>query len=486
MFPSESVTRVEITVDGRPLGLARIGLPRPDVAAVSDCVDAPISGWELELASGPANGAITLGGTAYGSAGSVLSLPEVAVELTTRVRVPSRGASRGVSGRNGSSVLVFTHSLGYGGAQLYLTELLERLSGDMPITVVAPADGPLRARLEHAGVGVHVLPGPRLWEPHEYDACVDSLARFARDGGFDLVLVNTISVFYGLDVAVRLGLPSILAAHESLDLVAFWAHHLWPSDPGILDRLCSAIASATTVVFEAAATRELYLPYVEPRRLVTMPYGIDVDAIDRFRSEVSRGAARTGLGVGEDKQLLVCLGTFEQRKAQASLARAFASVSGSFPDAVLALVGRMDVQWVARYQDAVDEYLARSGLGDRVIVAPLTAEPYVWHVAADVLVCASDNESLPRVILEGMAFESLVVSTAVFGIPEVVEDGVTGLLCPSRDEDALARKLEEALRALPGHDTIRAAASARVRERHDADAYAVAFRELLETTRVQS
>src|SRR5205807_1841182 len=122
------------------------------------------------------------------------------------------------------------------------------------------------------------------------------------------------SVFYGLDVAARLGLPSILAAHESLDARAFWAHHLWPHDPEILGRLVAALASASTVVFEAAATRELFLPYVEPGRLLTVPYGIDLVAIDRFRSETSREAARVALGIDDEKKVVLCLGTLEQRK----------------------------------------------------------------------------------------------------------------------------------------------------------------------------
>ena len=55
--------------------------------------------------------------------------------------------------RRGGQALVFTHDLGYGGAQLYLVELLERLMGlqRLTATVVAPSDGPLRERMESLG-----------------------------------------------------------------------------------------------------------------------------------------------------------------------------------------------------------------------------------------------------------------------------------------------------------------------------------------------
>jgi D-inositol-3-phosphate glycosyltransferase len=116
------------------------------------------------------------------------------------------------------------------------------------------------------------------------------------------------------------------------------------------------------------------------------------------------------------------------------------------------------------------------------LIRPLTADPFEWHVAADVLVCASDNESLPRVILEAMAFEPLVVSTDIFGIPEVIQDGVTGFLCRSRDEYEMSEQLSAALAMRPEHREIRSAAAEHVRQRHDAAVYAAAFRDLIDTT----
>jgi D-inositol-3-phosphate glycosyltransferase len=507
MFPSESVTRVELTIDGRPAGLARLALPRLDVAALCACADAPISGWEFELHASPAIPAgrpITLGGTVHGSAGRTVRLPSVTVHAA-KPRVPralddteapaSRSAlesnghlgstpARRHSARTGDrlDVLVFTHSLTYGGAQLWLVELLERLSrGDLRLTLVSPADGPLRGRLERAGVAVEVFPQPG-WAHREYEAHVAHLTAFAASRAFDLVIGNTVGVFYGIEVAAQLGLPSILAVHESFDPAAYCAHVLVPHDLAVFERLRVALRSASTIVFEAAATRALYLPYADPERLVAMPYGIELDAIERFRSTLTRDQARSALGLDREKKVVLCLGTMEPRKSQASLARAFAPVAERHPDALLALVGRSDDVWGAQYAEPLAEHLWRAGMQDRVLIRPLTADPFEWHVAADVLVCASDNESLPRVILEAMAFERLVVSTDIFGIPEVIEDGVTGFLCRSRDEHDISEKLSEALAMRPQHQEIRSAAAERVRRRHDAAVYAAAFRDLIDAT----
>jgi D-inositol-3-phosphate glycosyltransferase len=489
MFPSESVTRVEITADGQPVGRARIGLDRLDVAWLCGCTDAPISGWECELGASagiPASGPLTLGGTAYGSAGGTVALPSVTVDVATQtrlVRTTAQNLPRARrSPRTGDelNVLVFTHSLTYGGAQLYLVELLQRLDKNgIRLTVVSPADGPLRERLERIGAAIHLAPAPSPWHHRVYDARIAELTSWAAPQAFDLVIANTLVVFHGLEVAARLGLPSIFAVHESLEPAAYWATHLAPRDRKVLDRLGSALASASRMVFEAAATRELFLPYADPERLVTMPYGIDLQAIDRFRSTITRDHARSALRLGREKKVVLCLGTIEPRKSQASLARAFASMARQRPEALLALVGHGNESWTRNYRAGMAQHLLRAGMLDRVLIAPLTSNPFAWHVAADVLVCASDNESLPRVILEAMAFGTLVVSTDVFGIPEVIEDGVTGFLCRSRDEHEIAETLGDVLIARPEHREIRAAAAARVRQRHDADAYAADFQDLL-------
>ncbi len=66
---------------------------------------------------------------------------------------------------------------------------------------------------------------------------------------------------------------------------------------------------------------------------------------------------------------------------------------------------------------------------------------YDFYGLSDILVCASFQESFPRVILEAMAFKLGIVSTNVFGIPEMVSDGGEGLLVPPGDASRLAEQI---------------------------------------------
>jgi glycosyltransferase involved in cell wall biosynthesis len=167
---------------------------------------------------------------------------------------------------------------------------------------------------------------------------------------------------------------------------------------------------------------------------------------------------------------VLCLGSIEPRKAQALLAQAFAQVAGRHPDALLALVGATADDYSAGYRAALSEYVERAGLASRVRVEPVTGEPFDWHLAADLLVCASDIESLPRSITEAMAFGTPVVSTRVFGVPELIEDGRSGWLCEARDLRELANALDRALGSSEKErEELTRVAREQVRERHDAE-----------------
>jgi glycosyltransferase involved in cell wall biosynthesis len=93
--------------------------------------------------------------------------------------------------------------------------------------------------------------------------------------------------------------------------------------------------------------------------------------------------------------------------------------------------------------------VAATGLDDRVdFLGTLTqAELFVQYRQSSVFALAcritddGDRDGIPNVLMEAMAAELPVVSTNVSGIPELIDDGVNGLLVPQEDADALADAL---------------------------------------------
>jgi glycosyltransferase involved in cell wall biosynthesis len=504
LFPGTAVARVEIRVNGGPPERARLAMERGDIQRLTDVPAAPLSGFEHKLdLSGLPPGArrVELTVTAYALDGRELEIEPVEFAVgpaqapfedddgaAAALRARSKRALRPHPAASGSSpsgkpprLLAFSHVLAHGGASLYLLELLRRLGRDhgFECELVALADGPLRPRFEDAGVPVHLTDGFPVSTLERYEGNVAELAAWAAAGHFDAVLVNTLGAFAGGDVASRLGVPALWAVHESFPLPMFW-HSAYPAGtlhPYARARAERALAEAAAVVFPAEATRRLFLQAVDPERLVAIPYGVEAEDMDRAPD---RAHARTRLGIDPYAQLVLCLGSIEARKSQAMLATSFARIAERHPRAQLALVGETDHAYCADYRAALREFARRAGLEGRIRIEPVTGDPYGWHAAADVLVCASDIESLPRVIVEAMVFGTPVLSTRVFGVPELIEDGVTGYLCDVRDAASLADGLERVLEA-PAQElaAVTRAAALHARARHDPSAYAATMATLI-------
>ena len=143
---------------------------------------------------------------------------------------------------------------------------------------------------------------------------------------------------------------------------------------------------------------------------------------------------------------MLCVGTVEPRKAQVPLVQAFNLIADRHPKARLVLVGGRD----SDESLVLSDYIAACGATDRIDLIPITPDVQPWYGLADLLVCASDIESLPRTVLEAMAWETPVLATNVYGLPELIDDGETGWLCAPRDVVALAEALDQALSSTEG------------------------------------
>ena len=89
---------------------------------------------------------------------------------------------------------------------------------------------------------------------------------------------------------------------------------------------------------------------------------------------------------------------------------------------------------------------ARLGLGDRFALLGHRDDAIRLLAGADLFVLASGHEGLPVAVMEALALGVPVVATRVGGLPEVVTDGVDGLLVPPGDPAALAAAIRRASR----------------------------------------
>jgi glycosyltransferase involved in cell wall biosynthesis len=170
-------------------------------------------------------------------------------------------------------------------------------------------------------------------------------------------------------------------------------------------------------------------------RFAVIRLGIDLE--QRVTGERGRAELRRLFGVPEDRFVIGWIGRMTMIKRVNDVVAAFAALRRRGVEATLCLVGdgpdREEAERLANELGVVRDVLF---VGYQRDVAP-------YYSFFDTLVLASANEGTPVVAMEALAAERPVVSTRVGGVPDVVTDGVDGLLCDPGDVDGLAAALEQ-------------------------------------------
>jgi alpha-maltose-1-phosphate synthase len=190
----------------------------------------------------------------------------------------------------------------------------------------------------------------------------------------------------------------------------------------------TAIEAADAVVAVSAGMRRDVLaayPGVNPDNVRVVHNGIDTEqyAPDRGTDVLAR------LGVDPGRPTAIFVGRITRQKGLPYLLRAAAALP---PDAQLVfLAGAPDTKEIAAEVEGLVDGLRTTHSGIVWVPQMLPKQDVIQLLThATVFVCPSIYEPMGIVNLEAMACETAVVATATGGIPEVVDDGVTGLLVP--------------------------------------------------------
>jgi glycosyltransferase involved in cell wall biosynthesis len=309
--------------------------------------------------------------------------------------------------RHGRIVIALISGSTYaGGAERYLELLAAGLDAERFDTVVVTGGAPglagFRARIRDAGIRAEAAPGAGR---------MLGLLRKIRP---DIVHINMPGPF-----ECSYGLPATLARLAGVRKI-ITTDHLPMVEP----------------FARARVFRSVHLPHVsrfitvseDNRRHMTGKHGVPADRIRVVYNGIPDPGHPAGRPAGKDKVDLLIAGSLEERKGHSVLFRAMEELPGNV---------RLTVAGDGPLRGELE-----SKANGRIDILGAVDDMRSLMARCDILAVPSLLEATPYVILEAMAAGKPVVASGIFGIPEQVDDGVTGLLVPPGDEAALASALK--------------------------------------------
>lgn len=264
---------------------------------------------------------------------------------------------------------------------------------------------------------------------------------------------NAYSLFYPL---VRVAGARVLM-HDHASGARTVPHGLKRLAKWLFARVPGLTADVVVTVSDYVARRQINVGLVPARRVIRVWNGLPVSDRPSIKNPYDL------FGVSNDRRVIGCACRATPEKGVDVLLRAYARLLAGWPPnrprPVLVYMGN------GPQFEELRSLRDRLALGNDVILAGY--RPDAAEVIAGVDVCVVPSvwqDAFPLAVLECMARRKAIVAAAVGGIPEMIEDGVTGLLVPPADESALATAIRALLDDPVRAEHLGTAAQRRVRE----------------------
>lgn len=360
-----------------------------------------------------------------------------------------------------------------GGAERQMLALAERLPRDRFEVDFLVLSGPgeydqraasVGARVRHVGAAPTPGTGVATRMLRRATKTTD-FVRIARAGRYDILD----AWLYPSDVLAALtrGLtkvPVVISGRRNLD-----PHEQFGPVGRLVDAAAMRLTDAVVANSAAAARYAIEHEGVDPASVRVIRNGVEPIAPLEPAELATR---RIDLGAREGELVIGCVANYLPVKRHDRLIHAFAAVARAVPAARLVLVGEGPLR------PQMAGLIQSLGIDERVRLYGSVADATRLLGGFDVMVQASRSEGSPNALLEAAAAGKAIVATAAGGSDEIVVDGVTGLLVPVDDVDAMRDALLRVLSDAALRDRLGVAARERTLSVFGMDRFVAEFSSL--------
>ena len=225
------------------------------------------------------------------------------------------------------------------------------------------------------------------------------------------------------------------------------------------------------------ATSDVSASYLK-RSATVIPHGVDTDV---YAPPPDRAAAFAQSGL-PGRYAIGCFGRVRAQKGSDVFVEAMCRLLPHYPDFTAVLVGAIVTEQMV-FANELKRRIEAAGLGKRIVILGELeiAEVQRWYQRLTIYAFTSRNEGFGLTLIEAMAAGAALVAARAGAAELVVEDGVTGVLVPPGDVEALVRALEPLMRDPEAAAAMGARGRARVVEKFSLEAEADRISEVYRT-----
>jgi glycosyltransferase involved in cell wall biosynthesis len=304
---------------------------------------------------------------------------------------------------------VLLQDLEFGGTQRYAVHLLKHLNRDLfePELWVLRGGKDMLPAAQAANIPIHHMSEDSWVSPR---ALANLAARLLRKRPHILYTLTVVPNIWGRVFGRILRVPVIVSGYRSL-LPKQHERWLWRFSDTII---CNAEMLKQVMVERFS---------VDPSRIVVIPNAVDTDYFKPAENDAPKAGS------------VLFIGRLVAEKDPLNLLEGFRLAAREVPDATFVIMGN------GSFKTEVEQRIAAYSLQNRVALVPAQSDIRPAMRNASVFTLPSASEASPNVVIEAMAMGLPIVGTRVGGIPELIEEGRTGLLVNPGDPRGLADAL---------------------------------------------
>ncbi len=333
-------------------------------------------------------------------------------------------------------VLHLTEGLRWAGMEAHVYNLLTGLAqrGDIEVECVTFHEGSLVKKLQEKGVKTVVCPRNRKIDSILFFKLV---MYFLKSQPQILHLHGYLAIFYGIPASFLARVPLKVATFHAKGIslnekrgYRRFDFYLWLAYL-MIKMSCTYFIAVSEDVFRS----HVKFRKIPPERMKVVHNGISIEDVKSHRSNITR----KDLGISDSCFIVGMVGRVDENKGHIFLLKAAKKILSERKNAHFIIIGdgplEMELKQFCRTK-ALDNYVHFLGFQENILD---------YLCLLDVMVIASMHEGVPYALLEAMANRVAIIATNVGGIPEVIQNGVNGLLIPPKDPEVIARSITRLL-----------------------------------------